>query len=241
MSTSIKGRYVTLESIVPAHIPLLFKSLGFPENNQMLDWINGFPYIYTEDDLSNHIFRYLRDHPDLTIYAIKACESHLGPPSPPNVHPHTDVLGICGYRLYPQSRTIRLDDLLFSPRLQRTYASTEASYLLLRHLFEEQPIAYSRVSVTSNSLNVQSRQYQERMGYKYEGTFRKDNITRWGTPRDTVCSSMLDDEWPSNKSALLAFLRTANFDSNGKQIRSLRELRTLQTECLEHALVKSYP
>ncbi|KAF2264423.1 acetyltransferase, GNAT family [Lojkania enalia] len=136
-----------------------------------------------------------------------------------------------GYRFHPRSRTIKMDDWIFSPVLQRTYASTEAHYLLLRHLFEGQPIAYCRVSATCNSLNVKARQYHEQMGYKYEGTFRKDNIARWGTPRDSACSSMLDDEWPLNKSVLLTYLLATNFDADGKQIRSLQELRTLQTRC----------
>jgi RimJ/RimL family protein N-acetyltransferase len=218
---------VTLERLVPAHISPLFKSLGFPENNKMLDLNNGFPYIYNEGDLSTHLFSYLRKNPDLTIFAIKACESKLGPSVLTQVQPHTHVMGIMGYRTHSPSRTIKLDDFLFSPLLQRTYAATEAHYLLLRHLFEEQTIQYCRVAATRNALNIQAQHYHARMGYIYEGTFRKDNVTRWGTPRDSACSSMLDDEWPSNKSILLRYLLPSNFDSDGKQIKSLKELRML--------------
>lgn len=229
-STSIKGRYATLEPITPEHIPLLFRGLDLPKNNSMFDWITGFPYIYSEDDLFNHVSRTLREHPDLTIFAIKACEGHLGPPSPPTSESHTSVLGINGYRLNESSRTIGLDDLVYSPTLQRTYAATEAHYLLLCHMFEAEKIAPSRVSVTSNSLNVKSRRHTERMGYKYEGTLRKDNVTRWGTSRDTDCLSMLDDEWPWNKRVLERWLRPANFDDNGRRIRSLEEERALMKE-----------
>ena len=220
---------MTLERIIPSHIPLLFIGLGLPQNNHIVDWITGFPYVYTEDDLSNHIFGYLRDNPDLTIYAIKACQFYLGPPSPSDLSSHTSVLGIMGYRLHRPSHTIKLDDLVFSPVLQRTYASTEAHYLLLRHLFEAQAIAYCRVWLTSNTLNVKSRQHTERMGYKYEGTFRKDNITRWGTSRDSDCLSMLDEEWPLTKRVLQRWLLATNFDAGGRQIRSLQEIRTLLT------------
>ncbi|RDW58849.1 hypothetical protein BP6252_13325 [Coleophoma cylindrospora] len=231
MSTPIEGRYVTLERIVPAHIPLLFTGLGLPQNNHIFDWVTGFPYVQTEDDLSNYIFTYLRDHPDLTIYAVKACQSRLGPPSPSDSHSHTSVLGIMGYRLHPASRTIKLDDIIYSPVLQHTYASTEAHQLLLRHLFEAQTIAYCRVWATINISNAKSRRHSERLGYTYEGTFRKDNVTRWGTSRDSACISMLDEEWPLNKRVLLNWLLLANFDADGKQIRSLQEVRTLETRC----------
>ncbi|KJZ78542.1 hypothetical protein HIM_01933 [Hirsutella minnesotensis 3608] len=229
MSTPIVGRYVTLERITPAHIPLLFHGLGLPQNNHIVDWITGFPYVYTEDELSNHILGSLRDNPDLTIYAVKACQSHLGPPSPSDIHSHSSVLGIMGYRLHPVSRTIKFDDVLYSPVLQHTYAATEAHYLLLRHLFEEQEIAYSRVWLTSNALNVPCRRHTERLGYKYEGTFRKDNITRWGTSRDSDCLSMLDEEWPLTKKVLQRWLQATNFEADGKQIKSLQGVRNLLT------------
>ncbi|KAF2272257.1 uncharacterized protein EI97DRAFT_386233 [Westerdykella ornata] len=133
-----------------------------------------------------------------------------------------------GYRAHPPSRTIMLDDLVFSPLLQRTYASTEAHYLLLCHLFEAQKIAYCRVWCKSNTLNVKSRKHTERMGYKYEGTLRKDNVTRWGTSRDSDCLSMLDEEWPLNKRVLQTWLLATNFDADGRQIRSLQEVRDQQ-------------
>lgn len=221
---------MTLERINPSHIPSLFRGLDLPKNNDMFDMITGFPYIYSEDDLFNHISRTLREHADLTIFAIKACEDHLGPPTPPTPGARTSVLGINGYRLNESSRTIRLDDLVYSPALQRTYAATEAHYLLLRHMFEAQKIAPSRVWVTSNALNIKSRRHTERMGYKYEGTLRKDNVTRWGTSRDTDCLSMLDDEWPWNKRVLERWLLPANFDDDGKRIRSLEEERALLRE-----------
>jgi RimJ/RimL family protein N-acetyltransferase len=229
MSTPIKGLTVTLERLTPEHIPFLFQGLGFPKNNKMLDMINGFPYVYTEDDLSNHLFGYLRDNQDLTIYTIKASKSRLGPPSLSDTPLHEDILGIMGYRLNPKCRTIKLDDFVCSPSLQRTYAATEAMYLLLRHLFEGQENSYCRVQATANALNVQARKYHVRVGFTYEGTLRKDNITRFGTHRDTAVSSILDDEWPLNKSVFLAYLLPTNFDTDGKQIRSMQELRRLRT------------
>ncbi|KAJ5259403.1 hypothetical protein N7478_012384 [Penicillium angulare] len=224
-STQIKGQYVTLELINQSHIASLFKYLGFPDNKQIVDYVQGFPYVENEEELANHLFGSLREHPDLTIYVIKACEAQLGPPSLSDSNSHTSVLGICGYRLDPPANIAKLDDIIHSPLLQRTYAATEAQYLMHRQLFEGLPVAYRRVWVVSNSFNFRSRQYTERIGYKYEGTFRKDKITRWGTTRDSDCLSMLDEEWPINKRVLLKWLNSANFDTYGKQIKKLDEIR----------------
>ncbi|KAG9240151.1 hypothetical protein BJ878DRAFT_468878 [Calycina marina] len=136
-----------------------------------------------------------------------------------------------GYRCHQPSRTLELDDVIYSPVLQHTYAATEAHYLLLRHVFEAQTIAYSRVCLTSNTLNIKSRRHVERLGYTYEGTFCKDNVTRWGTSRDSDCSSMLDDEWPLTKRVFLRWLLPTNFGDDGRQVRSLQEVRTLETRC----------
>jgi hypothetical protein len=222
---------VTLEQITPEHIPLLFEGLGLPQNNHLFDYVSGFPYINNAEELSNHIFGSLRDNPSLTIYAVKACPSHLGPPSAPGIHPHTSVLGIMGYRLDPKTGTIKHDDHVSSLVLQRTYAAMEAIYLLFCHLWEGQTMAYSRVWMVCNALNVQSRHHAERLGYLYEGTFRKDNITRHGTRRDTDCLSMLDEEWPPYKRAMQSWLLATNFDADGRQIKSLQDLRALQTRC----------
>lgn len=227
MSDTIFGRYVTLERITEAHIPLLLRGLDLPRNNEMLDLITGIPYIYNEEDLSDHIFGSLRTHPDLNIFAVKADQSRLGPPSPSKSSSHSSVLGICGYRLNAPARVIRLDDLIYSPVLQRTYASTEVHYLLLCHIFEAQATKINRLWLTLNSNNIRSRVHIERLGYRYEGTFRKDNITRFGTTKDSDCLSMLDDEWPENKRVLERWMVPDNFDGNGKQIKGLGEVRAL--------------
>ncbi|KAL7918578.1 hypothetical protein ACQKWADRAFT_303676 [Trichoderma austrokoningii] len=223
-----KGQYVTLESLNPSHIPLLMTGIGFPENNKIVDWISGFPYIDSEEDLSNHLFGSLRAYPELNIFAIRACKPHLGLPSPPGVHPHEDALGILGYRINPQTRVIKLDDFIYSPVMQNTYAATEASYLLLCHMFEEQTIAYCRVWLVANTVNNKSRRAAERLGFVYEGTMRKENITRWGTSRDSLVMSMLDDEWLPNKEIIRKWLHVENFEADGRQIQSFDEIRKLE-------------
>jgi hypothetical protein len=49
-----------------------------------------------------------------------------------------------------------------------------------------------------------------------------------GQNRDTAWFSMLDGEWPARKAAFEAWLDPANFDSGGRQIKSLAQLQGCQ-------------
>jgi hypothetical protein len=46
-----------------------------------------------------------------------------------------------------------------------------------------------------------------------------------GHSRDTAWYSITEEEWPLVKRALEAWLDDRNFDTSGKQIKGLRELR----------------
>jgi len=69
----------------------------------------------------------------------------------------------------------------------------------------------------------------ERLGFTFEGIFRQAVIYK-GRSRDTAWFSIIDKEWASLKAAFLAWLASANFDSEGKQIRTLAEIRKEQSQ-----------
>jgi hypothetical protein len=46
-----------------------------------------------------------------------------------------------------------------------------------------------------------------------------------GRRRDTAWFSITDEEWPVVKKAFEAWLSEDNFDENGKQIKSLKDIR----------------
>jgi hypothetical protein len=50
-----------------------------------------------------------------------------------------------------------------------------------------------------------------------------------GRNRDTAMFSMLDSEWPARKAAFERWLAPENFDAEGKQRVSLRELNSQAT------------
>jgi RimJ/RimL family protein N-acetyltransferase len=124
-------------------------------------------------------------------------------------------------RMAPADGVIEIGHIWFAPALQRTRAATEAIYLLSRYAFE---LGNRRYEWKCNALNLPSRRAAERFGFTFEGVFRQHMVVK-GRNRDTAWYSMTDAEWPSRRAAFEAWLRPENFDSDGRQRRSLAELR----------------
>ena len=118
----------------------------------------------------------------------------------------------------PHNGALEIGSIWFSPTLQRTKAATEALYLLLDHAFTE---GFQRVAWRCNALNQQSRKAAARLGFVYEGTWRKAQIVK-GHWRDTSWYSQLATEWASNKLLFDRWLEDANFDDAGRQLSRLR-------------------
>jgi len=95
-------------------------------------------------------------------------------------------------------------------------------YLMAKHAFDD--LGYRRYEWKCNSLNAPSRRAALRLGFKFEGIFRKHMIIK-GRNRDTAWYSMTDEEWPSRKIAFEKWLDPSNFDASGRQLRSLSEFR----------------
>jgi len=126
-------------------------------------------------------------------------------------------------RIDPAHRCIEVGNILYGASLQRTAGATEAQYLLMRYVFED--LRYRRYEWKCNALNEPSRRAALRLGFTFEGIFRKHMIVR-GRSRDTAWYSMLDDDWLAAKAAFEAWLAPANFDAAGLQRQSLAALAT---------------
>jgi hypothetical protein len=64
----------------------------------------------------------------------------------------------------------------------------------------------------------------ERFGYQHEGIWRQHRIVK-GRNRDTAWFSIIDGEWPKVNAAFEEWLDDANIDGDGRQVRSLGEVR----------------
>jgi len=124
-------------------------------------------------------------------------------------------------RIDAANGVIETGHIHFSPLLQRTPASTEAMYLLMRRVFDE--LGYRRYEWKCNNLNEPSKRTAERLGFVYEGVFRQMYVAK-GRNRDTAWFAILDREWPAVKQAFETWLTADNFDTNGTQKRRLGDL-----------------
>jgi RimJ/RimL family protein N-acetyltransferase len=110
--------------------------------------------------------------------------------------------------------------ITFSPALQRSPATTEAMYLMMRHAFA---LGYRRYEWKCNALNLPSRRAAQRLGFSYEGVFRNHMVIK-GRNRDTAWFAITVEDWPGLKLAFEQWLDPANFDAGGQQRQSLASL-----------------
>jgi RimJ/RimL family protein N-acetyltransferase len=125
-------------------------------------------------------------------------------------------------RIEPADGVIEIGHIWFGAPLQRTAAATEAILLLARHAFEE--LGYRRLEWKCDAANARSRRAAARFGFTFEGVFRQHMIVK-GRNRDTAWYSIVDGEWPAAGAAFDAWLAPENFDSGGRQRRTLEQLR----------------
>lgn len=118
---------------------------------------------------------------------------------------------------------IEVGNVNFSPALQRTPASTEAHWLLMRYVFED--LGYRRYEWKCDSLNAPSRATALRLGFQFEGIFRQAVVYK-GRSRDTAWYSLIDREWPEARDAFERWLAPTNFAPDGSQRQRLAQCRT---------------
>jgi RimJ/RimL family protein N-acetyltransferase len=121
----------------------------------------------------------------------------------------------------PEMRVIEVGNIVLGPSLQRSPLATETQYLLARYAIET--LRYRRYEWKCYSLNAPSRNAALRFGFTFEGIFRNHMIIK-GRSRDTAWFAMTEEDWPARKAAFERWLDPANFDAQGRQNRSLREL-----------------
>lgn len=131
-------------------------------------------------------------------------------------------VGVASYlRIDPPNGVIEVGHLAYSPRLQRTPAATEAMYLMMRYAFE---LGYRRYEWKCNARNAASRSAAARLGFTFEGVFRQHMIVK-GRSRDTAWYSVIDGEWRGVRMGFERWLDARNFDSAGRQLRTLADCR----------------
>ena len=130
-------------------------------------------------------------------------------------------VGVASYlRIDPQSGSIEVGHINYSPVLQRTPAATEAMFLMMERAFDA---GYRRYEWKCNALNAPSRAAALRLGLSFEGVFRQATVVK-GRNRDTAWYAAIDAEWPRLRAAFSQWLAPDNFGQDDRQRVSLRSL-----------------
>jgi RimJ/RimL family protein N-acetyltransferase len=201
---SLVGRTVRLEPLKSAHAAALFDVCAQPEDADLWTYMYDGPFDSRETFAAN-IARKIESADPLFFALID--------PATGLAAGHASLI-----RIDTTNRVIEVGNIMIGRTIQRTAASTEAIYLLAKHVFDE--LGYRRFEWKCNDLNAPSRRAASRLGFAFEGVFRQHLIVK-GRNRDTAWYSMLDSEWPARKMAFETWLAPDNFDARGRQIVSL--------------------
>ncbi|EZX15037.1 hypothetical protein V070_02799 [Staphylococcus aureus C0673] len=200
----LEGKYSKLEHLNGSHIDQLFPLLCSSENDANWTYLPHEP-IHDKASFTQLIEERIISK-DPYFFAIVDKETH-------------QALGIMSLlRINPKASTIEVGHIHYSSLLKRTRIATEVQYLLARYVFET--LKYRRYEWKCDSLNAPSKHAAERLGFKYEGTFRQALVYK-GRSRDTDWFSIIDKEWPSIKNHYEEWLDESNFNHDGTQINKL--------------------
>lgn len=204
----MEGRLCRLESLeAPRHAEALFEANALDAEGRAWTYLPYGPFATLEDYVA--WMRSVEAGDDPLFFAIIDLASEC-------------PVGVSSYlRIDAANGAIEVGHLVYSPLLQQTAAATEATYLMARRAFDE--LGYRRYEWKCDALNAPSRAAAERLGFRYEGTFRQAKVVK-GRNRDTAWFSITDLEWPAIRAALEAWLAPSNFEAEGGQRRRLGEV-----------------
>ncbi|RAR02059.1 acyl-CoA N-acyltransferase [Stemphylium lycopersici] len=208
----LSGQYATIVPVHPDHAADLYELIKGDANASLFDFIFDAHPKSAEELRASLEVKAATTHP--WTYTILRNNLQDGSSKPVGM---VDLM-----RMDLPNRVIEVGNIQYTPALQRTPAATEAMYLLAKYVFET--LGFRRYEWKCNSLNHPSRRAAERLGFKYEGTFRQHLIVR-GRNRDTNWYSILDSEWEEVKRGMEKWLHASNFDGEGRQKKTLQELR----------------
>jgi len=204
--THLDGRYTRVSAMsVTDHASDLWRSFRSAPNS-LWTYMSIGPFL--DEAVFVKAMERLVEHPDRFPYVVEIDGVSCGL--------------ACYMRVEPALGVLEIGSIVFSPSLQRSTAATETLYLMINHAMQ---LGYRRCEWKCDDLNMPSRSAAERIGFRYEGTFRKATHYK-GRSRDTAWYALTDDDWALLTDSYEAWLAPDNFGGSGRQILSLAQLRS---------------
>ncbi|WP_426701789.1 GNAT family N-acetyltransferase [Rhodanobacter sp. Col0626] len=107
-----------------------------------------------------------------------------------------DIVGTTRYyEIAPELPRLAIGYTWYAKRWQKSHLNTACKRLLLEHAFET--LGCVAVAFHTDELNEDSQRAIERLGAQREGVLRAHKRRPDGSLRNTVCFSILAEEWPN--------------------------------------------
>ena len=206
----LRGNTVHLEPLHPRHTPDLWRAAesGTDRGDHSWAYLGCGPFA-TQAAMERYVAELATQH-DAVAWAVRPLATGA-------------VSGwLTLMNIEPKNAAIELGNIWLAPVMQRTRAATEAMFLPLRLAADD--LGYRRLVWKCNALNAPSRRAADRLGFTFEGIHRAHLVVK-GRRRDTAWYSILADEWPRVRDAILAWLDPSNFAADGTAKRGLAEFR----------------
>ena len=204
--TPLRGQYVVLEPLHKRHADELWRAAQGADESWT--YLPSGPFA-TREAMIRYINDFATDQSRVT-WAVRPIATGVA----------SGWLSLMD--IQPKNAAIELGSIWFAPVMQRTRAATEAMFLALKLAADD--LGYRRLVWKCNSLNAPSKRAAERLGFIFEGTHRMHMVVK-GRRRDSDWYSIIEDEWPSRRDALLTWLAPENFAPGGTARRGLAEIR----------------
>ena len=219
---TMTGLHVTVEPIVDERrFGELFEAFADDPDGQVFTHLAYGPFRTREGFKTFARRTYLAD--DIVFHALIPSAKSRGAPGASAATGAGKAEGVMALmRIDTGNGVAEIGHICLAPRLQRTVAASEAVFLLMTRIFAE--LEYRRFEWKCDDANGRSKRAAERFGFTYEGLFRQHMVVK-GRNRDTAWFSILDGEWPQVRNAFEAWLDADNFNADGRQRRSLAEIR----------------
>jgi len=106
------------------------------------------------------------------------------------------------HNIFPEHRKLEIGWTWYAPEYWRTGYNRECKLLLLSYCFET--LRAVRVQLQTDATNLRSRTAITGIGATFEGIMRKERIRANGVFRNTAMYSIIDEEWDTVQSMLIA-------------------------------------
>ena len=187
----LEDRRVRLEPLNDAHVNGLEPIVR--DNPELLR--HSPSVLKDREDLIRYIKIHMRMRKDRTKYAFaifdKDKEAYAGSSS--------------YLRISEQDDHLEIGSTWIGKRFQRSGLNRHMKFQMLGYAFEN--LAAVRVAFRTDDRNEQSKTAIQAIGARYEGTLRKHMRMPDGFIRDTVCYSILAEEWPGVRASVFAKMR----------------------------------